>query len=152
MKSVSKPHPVSNLTCPCCGARTKGRQFFNQDAGTGLCQSCVAFCSERTEDMARTYGIQGYHFDLSFHPVAKTLGEAYRMAIYAKSVPMPIEITEVTYFEALGVVPPIYGADGHWWVGEEYTHNSRGEAVSLECWESEGQYFCRLSVVKGGAT
>jgi hypothetical protein len=64
--------PIHDLYCCCCGGRHEGRQFHNQDIGHGLCESCVDYCSARVEDMARTYGIRGYHFDLEFKPTIGT--------------------------------------------------------------------------------
>lgn len=139
--------PIKSLLCPCCGGRTRGRQWFNQDAGTGLCESCIEFCTPRVDDMARTYGIRGYHYDVDYRPAVKSLGEAYRAAIYARGVPVVIEIDQEIYCEALGCVPPVYGDNGHWWVGEYYDFDRQGRPTSLECWNDGDRYFCRLSAV-----
>jgi len=56
--------PVQRLVCTCCGGETEGRQFHNQDTGFGLGSCCVEFVKSRTEDMARTYGIEGVHYKL----------------------------------------------------------------------------------------
>ena len=59
------------LLCTCCGQATRGRQWWNQDEGTGLCEACIPFVTPRVEDMQRTYGIRGIHYDLDYlqeHP------------------------------------------------------------------------------------
>lgn len=56
--------PVQRLVCTCCGGETEGRQFHNQDTGFGLGSCCVEFVKPRTEDMARTYGVEGVHYKL----------------------------------------------------------------------------------------
>jgi hypothetical protein len=76
--------------------------------------------------------------------VADTLAEAFSRAAETYTTDDKHEISEETYSEALCVLPPIYGR-GRFWVGEAYTHNSRGFAVCLECWQENGKYFCRLS-------
>ena len=77
---MNTPHPdlakpVRSMTCCCCGAYIKGRQFHNQDTGFGLGDCCVEFVSKRTEDVERTYGVPGVHYRLE--AVAKPL-EAQR--------------------------------------------------------------------------
>lgn len=65
-RSTSHPDaskPIVALKCACCGARFHGRQFQNQDTGWGLGNCCVAYVS-RTDDLARTYGIDGVHYNL----------------------------------------------------------------------------------------
>ena len=56
--------PIRSLTCCCCGGVTQGRQFQNQDNGFGLGACCVAYVKPRVEDLARTYGIDGVHYNL----------------------------------------------------------------------------------------
>jgi hypothetical protein len=60
---LEKPH---RLLCPCCGQVTRGRQWWNQDAGTGLCEACIAFVTPTTDDMQQSYGIRGIHYDLTY--------------------------------------------------------------------------------------
>ncbi len=54
------------LTCCCCGAATVGRQWWNRDTGFGLCTDCIDYVSRGmdAEDVERSYGIRGVHFDL----------------------------------------------------------------------------------------
>lgn len=58
--------PIKTLYCCCCGQLTKGRQWWNQDTGYGLCNRCIPWkkkdydCSE----MERTYGKEGIHYNL----------------------------------------------------------------------------------------
>lgn len=70
MSPNETPHPdlakpVRQLLCTCCGAVTRGRQFFNQDTGYGLGDCCVAFVTPRVEDMERTYGVSGVHYNVT---------------------------------------------------------------------------------------
>ncbi|MFB9160465.1 hypothetical protein ACFFT9_22795, partial [Chromobacterium violaceum] len=37
---------VRSLICCCCGGRTMGRQWFNQDVGYGLGKCCVDYCAK----------------------------------------------------------------------------------------------------------
>ena len=92
--------------------------------------------------------------------IAATLHDAYQRAAETCTTDDKHEITEEVYYDALGILPPIYGklADdqfGRFWLGEPYTHSQRGVPVCLECWEQvdtslgghevTGRYFCRLS-------
>lgn len=63
--------PVVGLRCACCGERTKGRQWHNQDAGYGLCGKCGDWIATRrpfgrdpisSDEMASTYGVRGVHW------------------------------------------------------------------------------------------
>lgn len=58
--------PVRRLTCCCCGAATRGRQWWNRDTGFGLCTDCIDFCARNTtpEDFQQSYGDRGVHFDV----------------------------------------------------------------------------------------
>ena len=50
--------------CACCGAGTEPlEQFFNQDAGWGLCGPCADWIEERkgAEYLAEVYGQRGVH-------------------------------------------------------------------------------------------
>lgn len=61
--------PVKYMRCCCCGAAYTGRQFDNQDTGHGLGDCCVDYVAKRTEDMERTYGRPGIHYNVN-KPVA----------------------------------------------------------------------------------
>ncbi len=63
-KHPDSEKPVQTLKCTCCGGYFKGRQFWNQDTGWGLGDCCYEFVKERTEDLPRTYGVSGVHFNL----------------------------------------------------------------------------------------
>jgi len=57
---------IRTMTCACCGCRTKGRQWFNQDKGFGLCARCARWIEGRhglayVED---AYGKTGIHHSL----------------------------------------------------------------------------------------
>ena len=58
--------PVRGLTCCCCGASTRGRQWHNRDWGYGLCVKCIDYCARNiTPDQHRSnYGVRGVHFDV----------------------------------------------------------------------------------------
>lgn len=57
------------LSCSCCGGETRGRQFDNQDTGSGLCDVCAVWLvdvKDYSEDyMRRTYGREGFHYLLT---------------------------------------------------------------------------------------
>jgi len=59
--------PVRSLECCCCGAGTRGRQWWNRDTGYGLCEGCAERLPSRgvpAEEMRDLYGIRGVHYDL----------------------------------------------------------------------------------------
>lgn len=68
--------PTRNLTCCCCGASTRGRQWHNRDTGFGLCVECAKRIEakmlakphlfDESETMERLYGVRGVHYDLEF--------------------------------------------------------------------------------------
>lgn len=89
--------------------------------------------------------------------IATTLAAAYAAAVPDwTDLTNAYEITYEVYIEAMEIVPPVYGPQtetkrGRFWLDEAYTHNNRGNAICLECWESRetGKYFCRLSECLG---
>lgn len=60
--------PVREMRCTCCASYFRGRQFSNQDLGHGLGDCCIEYVSKRTEDMQRTYGVPGVHYQLDQAP------------------------------------------------------------------------------------
>lgn len=56
--------PVRRLLCTCCGGVYQGRQFSNQDTGHGLGPCCVEYVKPRVEDLERTYGVDGVHYNV----------------------------------------------------------------------------------------
>jgi hypothetical protein len=56
-------NPIGWLRCTCCGGSFYGRQFHNQDIGHGLGDCCVEYVKPRVEDMERTYGVSGVHYN-----------------------------------------------------------------------------------------
>ncbi|WP_041930356.1 hypothetical protein [Methylibium petroleiphilum] len=62
--------PIRWLLCTCCGGRFQGRQFANQDTGHGLGDCCVEFVTPRVEDLERTYGVSGVHYNVVRQPTA----------------------------------------------------------------------------------
>lgn len=84
-----------------------------------------------------------------------TLSAAYRAT---RETAEPVEISSEAYYEALEVLPPIYGAAtetkvARFWVGEASDTSPSGVAICLECWEERGEgyrqtvgtgrYFCQ---------
>jgi len=61
-----KPRPIRRLTCACCGTETRGRQWWNQHRGFGLCTVCIPFVSRGMSELwvGQTYGIKGVHYDV----------------------------------------------------------------------------------------
>lgn len=59
--------PIRRLYCTCCGAVIRGRQFHNQDTGHGMGACCIDFASRNmsADDVRRTWGVRGVHFDLT---------------------------------------------------------------------------------------
>ncbi len=62
-----------NLTCCCCGAATRGRQWWNRDTGYGLCSKCAAWIVTHrpfghepinAEQMHQNYGVPGLHYNI----------------------------------------------------------------------------------------
>lgn len=70
--STTTDHSIRSLLCTCCGGRTRGRQFYNQDTGFGLCPSCADRILSRWpkpehegtdwRSFEQTYGVRGVHF------------------------------------------------------------------------------------------
>jgi hypothetical protein len=54
------------LICACCGQETRGRQWWNQDTGWGICPKCARWIEsiEGREHVEDCYGKQGIHWDV----------------------------------------------------------------------------------------
>lgn len=54
------------LDCCCCGGGGRGRQWWNQDTGYGLCAGCIDYCArnETVKGFESCYGLRGIHFDI----------------------------------------------------------------------------------------
>ncbi len=64
-QNVQKRNEPKTLICCCCGVYTVGRQWYNRDAGYGLCPKCAKWIKSRNdEDMQSCYGIEGYHYNI----------------------------------------------------------------------------------------
>lgn len=61
-----KQQPILRLCCCVCGATTEGRQWWNRDAGFGLCPACAERLGgqETEHDMRMRYGYRGVHYAL----------------------------------------------------------------------------------------
>jgi hypothetical protein len=68
--NASDTSKVRNLTCCCCGARTRGRQWYNRDTGYGLCPKCADWVAgrESAEEMRSCYGVRGTHYCIPGEP------------------------------------------------------------------------------------
>lgn len=59
--------PIKTLICSCCGQHTKGRQWWNQDTGYGMCSKCIESVEKHRnyqdrEYLKQTYGIENVHY------------------------------------------------------------------------------------------
>lgn len=62
--------PLSTLRCPCCGAPSKGRQWWNRDTGYGICNDPKCWELNEISDVALLeksmgFGVRGYHWDVT---------------------------------------------------------------------------------------
>jgi hypothetical protein len=66
-EELSKTSPLMQLLCCCCDSYTTGRQWYNRDAGYGLCWKCASKiqAKETLEQMISFYGKVGYHYFLT---------------------------------------------------------------------------------------
>ena len=57
---------IHTMHCACCGDITKGRQWFNQDRGYGLCARCAKWIEGRhgRDYVEDAYGKFGIHHSL----------------------------------------------------------------------------------------
>jgi hypothetical protein len=65
-KPKSHSNPIRHLTCACCGAETKGRQWHNRDKGYGVCSDCIETMKRREtpEHLLECYGYEGVHYNV----------------------------------------------------------------------------------------
>lgn len=56
--------PIKSLSCTCCGDGLRGRDWWNQEPGYGLCDCCVSLCCGTIEpgQESSIYGVAGIHF------------------------------------------------------------------------------------------
>ena len=67
--------PIRSLFCACCGGFTRGRQWFNQDTGYGICSDCIAWLRKPKSEtgppreseayIRDCYGIEGINFNVT---------------------------------------------------------------------------------------
>lgn len=65
--ATEDPHGrVRRLTCCCCGAGTRGRQWPNRDTGFGVCSDCAEWVRgrETPEEHRKLYGVEGIHYSV----------------------------------------------------------------------------------------
>ena len=58
------PTPIQELTCGCCSGSARGRQWWNQDQGYGLCDKCINLCVGDAA-FSSAYGHRGIHWGLA---------------------------------------------------------------------------------------
>lgn len=81
-----------------------------------------------------------------------SLSAAYKAAIPYQNGQFKFEISKDVYYEALEVLPPVYGKGDNksqFWVGEPYSNDAIGRETALECWKEDEKYYCRISTIKG---
>ena len=70
---MNKTQKITSLSCACCGQGTRGRQYWNQDTGYGICSKCVDWITEKEKNnkyetgeeyIKRCYGVEGYNFNI----------------------------------------------------------------------------------------
>ncbi len=70
---------IESLICSCCGTRTEGRQWFNRDAGYGICPPCadrVERCEAKANPTCRIKEImRGYYGEKGIHYAINPEGE-----------------------------------------------------------------------------
>ena len=63
-----KKNNIKTLYCACCGGMTKGRQYWNQDTGYGICPKCVEWIKNKSADgveyVNQAYGKEGYNYNV----------------------------------------------------------------------------------------
>jgi len=68
VKSVIVYGNVRSLQCGCCGGEARGRQWWNQDKGYGMCSNCIKWIREKgketEEEIRQCYGIEHIHFNV----------------------------------------------------------------------------------------
>jgi hypothetical protein len=80
----------------------------------------------------------------------ESLSEAYKKAIPYQNGQFKFEISRDVYYDALEVLPPVYGKaykKSQFWVGEPYSNDALGRPTALECWREEDKYYCRISTM-----
>jgi hypothetical protein len=63
---IESPITEANLRCTVCGGNAKGKQWWNQDKGQGICGRCASnMKKDGKEDVNHSYGKEGvnYHSD-----------------------------------------------------------------------------------------
>ena len=58
--------PIRQLECACCGAHESGRQWWNRDAGYGVCVRCATENTNKygENDTLDMYGVKGVNWGL----------------------------------------------------------------------------------------
>lgn len=96
--------PITRLKCCCCGGYTKGRQYFNQDLGYGLGTCCIDYVRSRVEDMQRTYGVDGVHYNVELQSQRSNpdTGAALEKSVVFQGIETGVDLKLTAYFIAPG--------------------------------------------------
>lgn len=55
--------PIKWMSCTCCGESMRGRNWWNQEPGYGLCDACATkHCGVADGEESQTYGVRGVHY------------------------------------------------------------------------------------------
>jgi hypothetical protein len=62
---IVEPINERKLRCSVCGGHAKGKQWWNQDKGYGICSQCASkMKADGKEDINQSYGKEGTHYFL----------------------------------------------------------------------------------------
>lgn len=105
--------PIKFLTCTCCGEGMQGRDWWNQEPGYGLCDSCVKLCCGpiKAGEESETYGVAGIHFAISDEerdnpPLVEDRGEP----LYGLDERLRIEYDGYVYWKGISIDHYSHGA------------------------------------------
>lgn len=73
---------IITLTCHCCLAETRGRQWWNRDTGFGTCPKCGEWLISRGEDAEFLTGQRGTHWDIKEIPPTAPTYSKVSLGIY----------------------------------------------------------------------
>lgn len=148
--ATERARPIRRMTCTCCGAYYRGRQWWNQDTGFGLGDCCVKYCGVAPDGgESSCYGVPGIHFLIEQakpEPEPQTtlewaaLWSAMREHYNAGSDVWTLT-TQHMFNEMLGVLPPRAMSSGAFLVGEPETHDANGRAVYAAFRQLPGNVF-----------
>jgi len=111
--ATERAKPIKWLSCTCCGEGMHGRDWWNQEPGYGLCDSCVPRCCGEIElgEESETYGVSGIHFLISQEerdnpPVVEDRGER----LYGLDQRLRIECDGYVFWKGIQIEHYSHGA------------------------------------------